>query len=174
MIASNSSPANVVDGPVDIPGRPEEVVPANACRVTGSLAGIQYDGDNVGSDWQFRLSMNTGGWVSGPVTFHWRTWFPVGAMVCDEIRPAACGLSVPISIVVRARERDFVIFDDLGERAEFLFLPCTPESSRRSIVVTVPVREYLGRFWRPALRLNVQTALLHFFFVVTTRCVQTA
>jgi hypothetical protein len=161
--------ALLVDGDLDIPGRP--VNPSSKpCHVVVTLRGIYYSGDDVGADWRFQVSVDGGTWLSGPVSLAWRNWLGVGSVLLDETRPGGCGLAQSITFFVRAREVDWGLFDDLGERLEMVVQSCDAEPLRRQLIMPVRVSEYFGRSWRPILRLWTRTAVLFFFFAIETRC----
>ena len=165
----------VVDGPdIHIPGIPDTEVTKklNPCRLTVTLRGVYYGGDNVGSEWEYRIAVNNKIWCSGLRNVQWRSWDAVNQQIYDEIIDHGCGLIQLVTFFVRARERDWYIFDDIGERADVTAIPCTREKSKRRVVISVPVVEYPGILWRWMFRRFKKIAMLYFFFEVEAQCVE--
>lgn len=161
----------VTEGPsIHIPD-PEVDAKRKPCRVTATLLGVYYGGDNVGSEWRYAISVNTAAWLSGLRIVHCRTWDYVGKVIYDEVLEGGCGFAELVTIGVRARERNWYIFDDIGDGFYITMLPCLEESSTRRVVILVPVPEYLGRLCRCLFRKHRKVAFLHFVFEVTAQCV---
>jgi len=171
-----SGPGSVVEDGLDIhiPGIPvtEDDRKRKPCRVIVTLIGVYYGGDDVGSEWRYEISVNGGSWVSDLRIVHWRTWDSVDHRVYDEVLEYGCGMTQLVKFLVRARERDWFIFDDIGKSFDLTALPCLKEKSRRQVVILVPVEEYPSGVWRWLLRSHTRTALMHFVFEVEAQCVE--
>ena len=142
------------------------------CRLATTLLAIYYDGDNVGSQWLFSVSVNGQVWVpsSGPITLQHRGTRSFNTQVYEERREAGCGLAHIVSIFLRARELDWLLFDDIGERLELTTIMCSEEGSQRLVVVIVPVPEF--PYCRRISRRERKTALLYFYLQLEAQCVE--
>jgi len=147
---------------------PEIKPDQNPCHLTASLKGIYYSGQDVGSRWQFDIIVNSGAWTSGSVHLSVGNWYPGKENIYDETLPGGCNSTHLITIFIRAREYDFYIFDDVGERLLSTAIQCTPSGEERSINVLVPVAEYP---YCRIFRKNRRVAFLHFFFLIKAKCV---
>lgn len=171
VLSGGTGSVVVTDGPpIHIPG-PEVDVKQKPCRVTATLLAVYYGGDNVGSEWRYEISVNTAVWSSSLRIVHCRTWDYVGKPVYDEVLEGGCGLSELVTIGVRARERDWCIFDDIGDGVGITMLPCLEEPSGRQVVILVPVPEYPSGLWLWPFRKHKKAAFLYFVFEVTAQCV---
>lgn len=171
VLSGGTGSVVVTDGPaLYIPG-PEVDVNRKPCRVTATLLAVYYGGDNIGSEWRYEISVNTAVWLSGQRILHWRTWDHVGKLIYEEVLEGGCGSTILVTIGVRARERNWHIFDDIGDGFYITMWPCLEEPSARRVVILVPVPEYLGRLCRCLFRKHRKVALLHFVFGVEAQCV---
>jgi hypothetical protein len=165
----------VVDNGVDItiPGEGIELQPSKRpCRITVILRGVYYDGDNIGSDWKYEVSVNGGVWVTPVHTVQWKTWDVVNEKIYEEVVENACQMMTVVCFFIRARERDGYCFDDIGKRAEVTVMPCEEKPTPRRLIIGVSVPEYSFFKWlRILLRKYQQSALLYFVFEIETQCV---
>lgn len=172
ILSSVSGSVVVTDGPsLDIPGLDVDVK-RDPCRITTTIIAVYYGGDNVGSEWQFDISVNNTVWPSGLRIVPHRTWDYLNKLIYDDVREGGCGLIELVTIGIRARERDWFIFDDIGIAVSMTFLECTDELTRNRVIVSVPVPEYPSGLWRTLFRKYKKTALLYFVFEVTANCVK--
>jgi hypothetical protein len=164
----------VDEGPlVDIPGVPNipDTVPGRACRLVVILSGISYGGDDIGSTWRIWVTVNGGFWYRHQVSIRWGTRVNVNERVLDETRPGGCGATQVLSFFIRARERDWFLFDDVGEILQLAGLLCS-EKPATPVRVIVPVRvsEFPASIWGRLLGRRVPMAILYFDFSATAQC----
>jgi hypothetical protein len=163
----------VDDGPEIVPIDPDEVgeVPeGRPCRFIVRLRGVSYQGDDVGSDWRYSVTINSTAWVSPRHHFAWRSFDPIGVEVYNDVRPATCERAALLVFTVGAREYDYGIFDDVGVFGDIIPVPCPEGGFGRQLTMAVPVPEYPPRFWRWICRRRRRLALMIFYFSIEARC----
>jgi len=155
----------VVDGGFDIPTVDDIGRGDRPCRVEIKLKGVYYSGDDIGRDWKFRVSINNNQpWTSDWLVIQRGTWAPIDEVVFSYVAKNSCELMQLLFFVVRARERDFLPFDDTGIAFDTTATPCLQKMTRRQLVMTVIVREnFHGIGMLKAARLN-------FVFDITSVC----
>lgn len=154
-------------GNVYIPGFPAKQV-GNPCHLEAVLQGIYYNGEDIGSQWRFQVSINSQTWDSGPRNMIWRTFMNIGEKIYDEDVENGCGLTNMFTIYIRAREIDGLFSDDIGEHLEVSALECSREGNSRRLLIWVPVQEVSiwWRFWKKVKKV----ALLLFVIQISARC----
>jgi hypothetical protein len=164
----------VSDGTPIIPRNGSSIdleIPKEPCELTCSLDFIYYGGSNVGKDWQYDVAIDGHIWKSGSITHLWKTLYPVGKKIVEDEKSYFCNTIIPLSIYIKARERDFFIFDDIGEIFRIITVPCTKEPFTQRFLIFLGGEEYPSFLWRKFFRRNRQIAVMVFFFTVTTKCI---
>ena len=133
------------------------------CRTRVWLESVYYGGDDVGSEWEYVVSVDDENWKSE------RRELPPGELDRVERRVLdstsnGCGQSRSLALTVRAREFDFFL-DETAVGFGFALLPCMAEPTRTTLQVLVPVVE------TPSYLEPRPTAALVFVFRCETRCV---
>lgn len=159
----------VLDDPKDIPDFSGEAGrPARPCHMVIRLEHVYYTGDDIGSHWRLTATVDGGFWDSGPITFHHNSALSPGAVVLDRLRPGSCGIAQLLSLLVRARERDW-FFDDIGHGLQPLILRCSDVAITRHLIVAVPVGESPST-WLQRVLGRTKTAILYFHVSIKTQC----
>ena len=135
-------------------------------RVLVRLVDVTYQGDDIGGDWSYTVSVEDAAVkVLAAGTHRHGTVKTFDRVVHDRSGPERYGASFHLSLVVNAREHD-VMWDDLGNAHVNLLVACDPAYPMLAYRtdVTVAVRD---RRWYGAGR---RTARLRFTFEVETSC----
>jgi hypothetical protein len=155
----------LVEDPQDLPDFPDDTVrPGRSCHVVVRLERVYYTGDDIGSDWRLTATVDGGFWDSGPIAFHHNSVVSPGAVVLDRLRPGSCGIAQLLSLLVHARERDW-LFDDVGHLLQPLILRCSELANARHLIVAVPVAESPTTWFQ-----RRKIAILYFHFSIRTQC----
>lgn len=153
----------VVNGDIDF----VPVEPRPQCHLVAELLFVKYQGDDIGSEWHFRISIDGDLWLGGPITIHNGTTEIIGQRVAD-VQEGTCGIPLNVGIIVKAREKD-PVFDDRGQAILIVPVPCEREPTVRHVLVSVVVPErrfWLWDRWLPVRR----TAVLLLLFRLTVVC----
>ena len=140
------------------------------CGLRAMLELIKYSGDDIGSQWNFKITINSEVWQSGPLVLpHDQTYY-ANTAIADQIIPATCGVPDFVSIVIEARETSGFI-DDYDHGGRIVPVPCNREPYHDHVLVHMPVNEWYPVRWVGGLRFQKRrTADLIFSLRITTQC----
>jgi len=121
-----------VPAPVPMPVRP----PIRRCRVKITLLRVQYNGDDIGNDWRYNVTVMGQTKRYSERTLDHNRSDPIGDILYDQ-QLGFCEQTVSIDIYVEAIEVDPFV-DDVGSNSKTVNAPCP---SQRIEELTVGVKE---------------------------------
>ena len=157
FITENGS-STVIPSYPELPDEPG--VRLKPCHIIVTLKAIYYDGDNIGSNWKFNITINSEVWNSGPRVLQWKSWNILNEKIYDHVQEHGCGAIQILFFLVRAWTCKFLFQRYRGARSDIIALPCLEEITQRRMLMLVTVIGWFNK-----------NAVLIFVFDVSTQCI---